>query len=247
MELPNTLLLSQEMALRRRLDVTANNLANADTPGFRRENPVFREFVENMGGGSVRSARPVSFVLDFGTGRDLTPGTVRPTGGPLDVAIDGPGYLSVKTADGGVAYTRAGRLSVGPDGALTVAGGHPVLDASGQPISVDPTQAGDLTIANDGTIASRSGPVGQLGLTVFDDPRGLTPRGDSLLDGANGKPVAPSDVRLRAGMLEGSNVQPIVETTEMVDIMRSYELGQRLSSGLDDLRKRAIERLGRVN
>ena len=247
MELPNTLLLSQEMALRRRLDVTANNLANADTPGFRRENPVFREFVETMGSGPVRSARPVSFVLDFGTGRDLTPGTVRPTGGPLDVAIDGPGYLSVKTADGGVAYTRAGRLSVGSDGILNAAGGRPVLDASGQPISVDPSQISDLAIASDGTVTSRSGPVGRLGLIVFDDPRGLMPRGDSLLDGRNGKAVVQGDIRLRSGMLEGSNVQPIVETTEMVEIMRAYELGQRLSSSLDDLRKRAIERLGRVN
>lgn len=246
MDLPNTVLLSQSMALRRQLDITANNLANADTPGFRRESPVFREFVQRAPGVASSRAAQLSFVLDYGLGRDATAGTVTATNGRLDVAIDGPGFLQVQTADGGVAYTRAGRLSVAPDGQLIVSG-RPVLSGEGQPIVIDPLLASDLTIANDGTLTSREGPVGQLGLVTFDDPAALLPRGDGLLNAAGLTPQAAENPRLRVGFLEGSNVQPIAETTQLVEISRAYERAQKLSSALDDLRRRAIERLGRLN
>jgi len=246
MDLPNTVLLSQSMALRRQLDITANNLANADTAGFRRENPVFREYVQGAPGVAARRAARLSFVLDFGTGRDTTPGTVTPTGGRLDIAIDGAGFLQVRTPEGGVAYTRAGRLSVTPAGEL-VAAGRPVLSADGQPIAVDPLQAGDLAIATDGTVTGRDGPVGQIGIVSFPDEAALLPRGDGLLVAQGATPTPRADVRLRVGFVEGSNVQPIAETTQLVEISRAYERAQKLSSALDDLRRRAIERLGRLN
>ncbi|MCA3255961.1 MAG: flagellar biosynthesis protein FlgF, partial [Alphaproteobacteria bacterium] len=161
-------------------------------------------------------------------------------------AIDGPGFLQVQTADGGTAYTRAGRLSVDADGQLIVSG-RPVLSADGQPITVDPLLASDLTIANDGTLTSREGPVGQIGLVTFANPSALLPRGDGLLNAAGAVPQPAESPRLRVGFLEGSNVQPIAETTQLVEISRAYERAQKLSSALDDLRRRAIERLGRLN
>src|SRR5262245_20560073 len=110
MDSNTSILLSGEMALRRQLDVTANNIANMDTVGFKREAPVFRTFVEKVEDSPVpaKDARKVSFVLDYGTVHDLTAGGYKPTGNPLDFMINGAGYFGVRTADGTVAYTRNG-------------------------------------------------------------------------------------------------------------------------------------------
>jgi flagellar basal-body rod protein FlgF len=82
-------------------------------------------------------------------------------------------------------------------------------------------------------------------VTLFDDERSVTPRGDGLLDGTGGRLLAASETRIKAGGVESSNVQPIAETTAMIDVLRSYQMSQRMTESLDDLRQRAIDRLGR--
>jgi flagellar basal-body rod protein FlgF len=89
--------------------------------------------------------------------------------------------------------------------------------------------------------------LGRLVVTVFDDERGVDPRGDGLMAGQGGRELAATETKLKIGGVEGSNVQPIVETTAMVEILRSYQSSQRISESLNEMRKGAISRLGRIN
>ncbi|HYZ48204.1 MAG TPA: flagellar basal body rod C-terminal domain-containing protein, partial [Sphingomonas sp.] len=103
-----------------------------------------------------------------------------------------------------------------------------------------------LRIAEDGTVSGLQGPLGRLAITIFDSEAAVSPRGDGMMTGQGGRPPTPGETRLRSGGLEGSNVQPIAETTAMVEILRSYQTSQQLSASLDDMRKRAIEQLSRA-
>lgn len=245
MDISSYVLLSQEQALRRRLDVAANNLANMNTAGFKREQPVFREYVE-QGDTSIEPAKKTSYVLDYGAVHDAAAGAFQVTENPLDVMIEGPGYLSVEAPGGGTAYTRAGYIKVLQSGELATSGGQRILGEGGRPIAVPPESAGRLSITGDGTVMGPDGPLGRITVTVFDEAN-VDPRGDGLMNAANGRELTAAETRLRTGGVEGSNVNAIVETTDMVEILRAYQTSKNLSEGLSDLRKRAIDRLGRVS
>ena len=247
MDISSYVLLSHEQALRRRLDVVANNMANVSTAGFRREQPVFHEYVERGREGMTEAARDVSFVLDYGAVHDTTPGAFQATGNPLDVMVDGPGYLTVEAPGGGTAYTRAGLLRVLETGELATSTGQRVLGEGGQPIAVPAEQAAHVRVTEDGTVMGTQGPLGRITVTVFDNEAAVAPRGDGLLTGEGGRQLGAAETRLRSGGIEASNVQPIVETTAMIEILRSYQTSQRMADGINDMRKRAIERLGRVD
>ncbi|MBB6122769.1 flagellar hook basal-body protein [Sphingobium subterraneum] len=246
MDISSYILLSHEQALRRRLDIAANNMANASTVGFHRERPVFHEYVERAKDAMVPDAKAASFVLDYRAAQDTRPGAFEATGNPLDVMIDGPGYFAVEAPGGGTAYTRAGFIKVNDSGDLVTSGGQKILDDGGRPLSVPPDALASLSIGADGTVLSKDGPLGRIGVTVFGDDGALTPRGDGMMNGAGGRVLGASETRLRSGGVEGSNVQPIVETTELVDILRSYQSSMKIADAINDMRSRAIQRLGRI-
>lgn len=246
MDISSYVLLSHEQALRRRMDVVANNMANVSTVGFRREQPVFHEMVRRSEDAPTDDAERVSFVLDYGAVHDTRAGGFQATGNPLDVMIDGPGYIAVETPEGGTAYTRAGFIKVLESGELATSGGQRILGEGGRPITVPADQQADLRVLEDGTVAGAGGPLGRIAITVFDNEGALDPRGDGMMMGEGGRELAAAETRLRSGGVEGSNVQPIVETTQMVEILRAYQTSQRLSETISDMRKRAIERLSRL-
>lgn len=247
MDVSSYVLLSHEQALRRRLDVAANNMANTSTVGFKREQPLFHEYVESSDDAPVKDARNTSFVLDYGAVHDTAPGAFQTTGNPLDVMIEGPGYLSVETPEGGTAYTRAGFIKVLSNGELATAGGQRLLGEGGRPIAVPPDQIGKISITEDGTVMGPQGALGRIAITVFDDERSVDPRGDGMMTGQGGRELAAADTHLKSGGVEGSNVQPIVETTAMVEILRSYQTSQRMTESINDMRRSAIGRLSRIN
>ena len=247
MDVSAYVLLSHEQALRRRLDVAANNMANTSTIGFKREDPLFHEYVERADEAQIKDAKATSFVLDYGAVHDTSQGAFQATGNPLDVMIDGPGYLSVQTPEGGTAFTRAGLIKVLETGELATSGGHILLGENGQPIKVAADQRNGIAITADGSVVGTGGALGRLSVTVFDDERGVDPRGDGMMTGQGGRVLTAAETKLKVGGVEGSNVQPIVETTNMVEILRSYQNSQRMSESLSELRKNAIGRLGRIN
>ncbi|WP_159980761.1 MULTISPECIES: flagellar hook-basal body complex protein [unclassified Novosphingobium] len=246
MDVSSFVLLSHEQALRRQLDVAANNMANVSTTGYKREQALFHEYVENAQDAPVQDARKTSFVLDYGAVHDTAQGAFQSTGNALDVMIDGPGYLNVQLPDGSTAYTRAGFIKVLDTGELATSGGQRLLDENGRPITVPTDQLGSLTIAPDGSVMSGEEAVGRLAVTSFADENMLEARGDGVLTGSGGQMMTAAQTKLRSGGVEGSNVEAISETTHMVEILRSYQTSQRLSSDLADMRRNAIGRLSKL-
>ena len=234
-------------AFGRRLDVTANNMANSSTVGFKREQPLFHEYVEQVREAPVEDAKKTAFVLDYGAVHDTAQGTFQATGNPLDVMIDGPGYLAVQAGDGTTAYTRAGYVKVLESGELATAGGQVILGEGGKPIKIPPEEAGKVNVHADGTVMGENGPLGRIAVTVFNDEAVVDPRGNGMFTGTGGRELPASATKLVSGGVEGSNVNAITETTDMIQILRACQTSQSLSNAMSDLRKNAIDKLGRVS
>lgn len=210
--------------------VASHNLANASTTGFR----ATLAAAEHVGLAGPGHAAARAYAVTQGYGVDFTPGPLASTGRDLDIAIDGSGWIAVQAPDGSEAYTRAGDLVVDALGILTTRAGHPVL-GDGGPIALPPFES--LEIGVDGTVSIR--PLGQdaAGLVAIERIRLVDPppadlrRGDDgLLRMAEGLPPPPAaaDVRVRSGMLEGSNVSVVSEMVRMIENARSFELHVKL-------------------
>ncbi|QQQ18345.1 flagellar basal-body rod protein FlgF [Brevundimonas vitis] len=237
--------LSRQMTLRRELDIVANNIANADTTGFKVEQlMVGTEVGARARNDNVRPS--VSFVMDTGVGRDYGQGALQQTGRTLDFAIEGEGAFFSLQDGAGEAYTRDGAFTLDPEGRLTTQGGLPVL-ADGGEIILDPA-LGAVSVSPDGSISQNGQPVGRLSVVRFETLSVLEKGGDGLYrNTSNAQPMEATDARVRQGMLEGSNVNPILEITNLIEISRAYERITKLIEQSTDLSKRAVERLGRVN
>ena len=235
--------LSRQMTLRRELDIAANNIANADTTGFKVEQLLLGTEVGSRARND--SIRPgASFVLDRGVGRDFSQGSLQQTGRDLDFAIEGEGVF-FKVQDGATeAYTRDGAFTISPEGELVTKGGLPVL-GDGGPIVIDPAQ-GPITVADDGNISQNGIAIGQLGLARFDTLSVLSKDGDGLYRNAsNAVPIDAAGAQVRQGMLEGSNVNPLVEITQLIEISRAYERATKMIENVTELSRRSVERLGK--
>jgi flagellar basal-body rod protein FlgF len=238
--------LSRQMTLRRQMDIVANNIANADTTGFKLESLIEKADPQTKAS-NIGSNLPVQFVSSDTVARDFTQGGLHRTDTVTDVAIEGNAFFTVNTA-AGPRYTRDGHFRTDDTGKLVTQAGDPVADDGGGEISVDP-QKGLLTIASDGTISQGAERVGKLGVVNFANPAVLEKAGDNLFKNtSNQQPAAAADtVKIRQGMLEGSNVQPIVEITRMIEVNRAYEQITKMMDATADLSKTAVERMGKVN
>lgn len=239
--------LSQQLAAYRAMDVIANNLANVSTPGFKREAAKFEEYVAMMRPAEgQKGMQSVSFVKDAGVIRDAGQGNVEQTGATYDLAINGKGYFAIQTP-AGLRYTRDGHFSLDGNGNLVTSQGYQV-QGDGGAITITPND-GDINIAPDGTISSVVNGVGnQLGkikVVDFADDKLLVKQGGNLYS-TNQGPTAPANVNIRQGALESSNVQPVIEISKMIEVMRAYEATANLSKSQEDMMRQAIERLGQT-
>jgi flagellar basal-body rod protein FlgF len=233
--------LSRQMTLRRQLDIIANNVANADTAGFKAEQ-LLTEEEPTRPARSFGLKPPVDFVIDGEVARDFGQGALTQTGNTFDVGIEGDGFLAVQTA-AGTRYTRDGRLQLDGLNRLVTAAGDPVLVNGGE-VTFNPEQPTPV-IAPDGTISQGAVQLGRLDLVRFDSRRGLSKEGDNLFVSTAPAQRAP-DVRVRQGMLEQSNVKPVLEITQLMEVSRAYERATRIVDQTTDLSRRAVERLGRT-
>jgi len=234
--------LSRQILLRRELDITANNIANMDTTGFKVES-LMAKTQPQAPAVTVQGPRPVKFVMADGVARDFGQGALRTTGASFDLAIEGRGFFKVTTADG-ERYTRDGRFRLDDRGRLTTQAGDPVTDDGGGELIVDP-QKGLVSIAPDGSVSQAGERVGKVGVVAFDDLSVLEKTGDNLLKNtSNLQPQATPDAKVRQGMLESSNVKPVVEVNRMIEISRAYEQITRMMADEAELSRRSIERMG---
>jgi len=242
--------LSKQMILTRELDIAANNMANVDTAGFKVESLITQDDPVTPIHAPPGSS-PVQFALDQGVARDFTQGALQQTGAPLDLAIDGRGFFQVQTASG-VQYTRDGRFGTDAQGQLIDGRGNPVLDAGGSPITLN-AQGGPPQIGLDGSVSQKipgqaqAAIVGKIGVVTFDSLGGLSKSGDGLYVNTTNAQATPASAALvHQGMLESSNVQPIVQITDLIRISRAYDSISQMMSDSSDLSKTAIQRLGSV-
>ena len=237
-----------------KLQAIANNLANVNTVGFKRDRVVFEDLfyqvdkqpgaqtADNTVSNGVQLGNGVNIV---GTQKVFTNGSIQTTGQSLDVAINGNGFLQVRRPDGQPAYTRAGQLQVDSNGVLVNAQGLPLV-----PQITVPNNATAITIGNDGTVSAtiprqaEPSQLGQIQVASFPNGAGLQATGDNYLletaaSGAANLGIAGQDGRwnIRQGMLEGSNVNVVEELVDMIETQRAYEVNSKMISATDDMLK----------
>lgn len=235
------------------IDVIANNLANAETSGFKRQLASFQErapeakerhsnagdrFFDNVGGGQLLS--PSAF--------DQMQGSLEETGNPLDLAINGDGYFLVRDASGNERLTRNGNFTADPQGNLVLATDAKVqlLDAMRQPMKIDP-DAGSIEVSRDGTLTDGQFSYGKVGVFNVADPKLLRPVGGTLFK-------APASVAIEAqpfGMIESnhlerSNVDPAVELTRLMEAQRLLDANANMIRYQDQSMSRLVNDVGRV-
>lgn len=232
------LAVNRQTGLSAELDMIANNLANMDTTGFRREGLAFTEFVVSAQNGESVSMADLGarFVSEIAGAFDVT-------GNRLDVAIEGEGYFAIDTGEG-VRLTRAGAFQTSPAGFLVTPSGDEVLDIGQAPIPI-PIEAKDVLIAADGTISANGDPIAQLG--VFTAPRELISRfGDTAFTVEDDAFEAVPEPRVRQGALEQSNIDAVTEIARMIEVTRAYETAQSLIADEDERIREAIQTLGQA-
>jgi flagellar basal-body rod protein FlgF len=223
--------------------VTAHNLANATTTGYRAETTAFRT-APVIGPGLPTRA----YAVDSTPGADFTPGVIQTTGRALDIAVQGPGFIAVQGADGTEAYTRNGDLQVSPDGQLQTRSGAPVL-SDGGPLTV-PDHA-RVTIARDGTVSilPEGAPLNSITVAgrikLVNPPTGALVKGDDgLFRMRGGEPAqADPDVAIVSGALEGSNVNTVTAMVDMIAAAREYELHMKMLQNADSNAQQATQLL----
>lgn len=212
----------------------ANNLANAQTTGFKTDWEQFRSMPVFGPGFPTRA-----YALTERPGTDFTQGPLQTTGRDLDIAIKGEGYLAVQGPDGKEAYTRAGDLQITPEGFLKTGTGLSVIGQGG-PITIPPAQK--VEIGSDGTISIVPLGANATNIAVIDRLKLVKPAAnnieklkDGLVHVKDGQAqVANANVTVAQGVLEGSNVNSIYALVEMIDLQRHFELQTKVMSNADE-------------
>jgi flagellar basal-body rod protein FlgF len=230
--------ISSQVALERRLNTIADNVANANTAGFRATGVKFEDMVTGMGKNAM------SFVSSGTNYLSTASGPLTQTGNPLDFAVKGDAWFGVETPEGPV-MTRDGRFTMTPEGMLVSIEGHPVLDAGGGQILLNP-QAGVPTVGADGTVRQNGELAGAIGLFEFEPGPDFRRHGNSGII-PNGDPVPivdQPDVGVVQGYLEGSNVDPVLEITRLIQVQRAFENVSSLLRDSESSLRDALKTLG---
>ncbi|MBU0675091.1 MAG: flagellar basal-body rod protein FlgF [Proteobacteria bacterium] len=226
-------MLSQEQ----RMNQIANNLANVDTSGYKRESNTFWEVLITQGDKPQRVGKGVQVVTDASQGR------LEPTGNPLDLALAGEGYFRIQTPNG-IRYTRDGNFQLNQQGQLSTASGALVMGEGGSIV----VSGSNVTIAEDGRVRVDGVLVDRIGVARFADLDMLKKEGMNLyrMSDEGAVEVAADNVTIQQGYLEGSNVNTVSEMTDMMALYRDYESQQRAIRIADDLDDQAVRKVGRL-
>lgn len=228
---------SRQSGLLNEMQIIANNIANSATTGFRQEGLIFSEFIDTAQGRSSLSLAGAQV-----RNTSMAQGTLTQTNGSFDFAIEGDGFFLIETP-AGERLTRAGNFAPSAEGDLVTMDGYRVLDAGGTPVFV-PGTAEKVSVASDGTISANGQPLGQIGLFMPTDPIGMVREGGVMFRADAGtEPVV--NARILQGFLEGSNVNPISQLARMIEVQRSYEMGQSFLTNEDERIRNAIKTLFR--
>lgn len=246
----------------RKMEVIAQNLANVNNTGYKRDRLVFKEmmpsFKQETGldeankvlASPERSNSNVSYVAITDHFTDFKPGAFKETGGALDLALDGPGFFSVQTEEG-VRYTRNGNFRLDTQNRLVNQKGQPILNEESQPIVID-AKGADIGIDKNGNISVGTGLInislGNIKLVDFENPKSLKKIGDGLFINSDPtvEPKQATEVSTRQGFLENSNVASVEEMTDMLATLRLFETYQKMIQSIDSMDDQSVNDIGRV-
>jgi flagellar basal-body rod protein FlgG len=226
-------LLGQEQ----RLNQVSNNLANVDTPGYKKERVAFQEALITARNGYQRIGKTTVVKTD------QQQAATQLTGNPLDMAITGDGYFKIQTAQG-IRYSRAGNFQINGQGEMVTPHGDPVVGQSGT-IIINGKQ---VTIAPNGAVNVDGQEVGQLDIVTFSDTSDLSKEGKNYFQRkeGGGQEIKASNFAVQQGFIEKSNVNSITEMTTMMELLRTYETQQRVIRTIDDIDDQAVSRVGKL-
>ncbi len=227
--------LSKQSAAETQMDAIANNIANANTSGYKSEDLAFTTYLHKSGKGEI------SFAKQAGMVRNNSQGTLETTGNPLDLAIQGEGYFGVKTPQG-ERYTRAGNFTLNDQGELVNSDGYKVVDQAGQSLQFQPEDR-QIKVYSNGRVEVDGEERSTIGIYKLN-PNSLTKEGSNLYSSSE-TATTTDESRIAQGMLENSNVNPIVEMTKMLSVQRDYERTSKFINSIYDLQENAIRTLGR--
>lgn len=224
------------------LDSIADNLANAETPGYKASRPAFQSFLPPRGvaPGAAANMQDKIFAGVVATGTDLSQGAIKTTDNPLDIVPEGQLFLSVTSLTGQPAYTRNGKLTITPEGAL-VADGRQVMGTSDRPIMVPP--GANVLINQTGVVSADGVPIDRIAL--FELQGNVVRIGPQLYAAGPGGTVTPTEGGVSTGQLEMGNVTPLESTVQMINAQRQYETATQAIQTYRRLDDKAIE-VGRV-
>jgi len=233
------------MSRMRALDTVADNLANVSTSGYRGQHSVFQSVLAGLR--PLASSQLSQAVNDYGvlgeTRLDLSQGTLERTGAELDMAIEGPGFFVVQTANGKV-FTRNGNFHVSNQNELVTASGDPVMGENGPITMLD----GSVTVSSDGTISINGALSGKLSLVEFPAHTSLESLGQTYYSASPGEAKPAQASTIHQGTLEASNVSAVSSVVELISVQRAAEMMQHVLAMFNsDINKVATQELPRVN
>lgn len=241
MDITTSLAASRLLAQQRAMDITANNLANANTPGFRAERVQFSDWIDpQLSASNVPGSRSITYTQDRATWREPQTGTITHTGNTFDLALSSEGYFTVDTK-AGPRLTRDGRFALTPGGTLADSAGNAVLDTAGKPIQISPSDT-QISIAGDGSISSENGPLGKIGVVQPSDPMKMQAEGDTHFISSS-PTTAVASPGIVQGAVEQSNVQPVMEVTRMMNDVRQFQFVTQLVQAESDRQQSTIDKL----
>jgi flagellar basal-body rod protein FlgF len=246
----------------KKMEVIAQNLANVNSTGYKKDRLAFKElmppFPPDSGMETGKNAllpprksnKNVSYVAVTDQYTDHKPGIYKQTNSELDMALDGPGYFSVSTMDGTL-YTRNGNFRLDTENRLVNQNEQPVLNEQGEPIVIN-AQGSDISIDANGNIFAGSGlgnqNIGKIKIVDFENKQTLEKIGDGLFyqgdTEAKEKPI--NSTKLRQGFLEGSNVTAVDEMSNMISTLRLFETYQKMIQSIDSMDDQSVNSIGRV-
>lgn len=233
--------LSRQIVLDHAMTLVANNVANANTAGYRAQNPLFQEYISK----ERYDKEPLSMVYDMGQYDSTQSGTIQLTGNPYDVALNGPGFMAVKSPGGDIQYTRAGNFTVNNNNELVTSSGFQVAGPGGDSIAI-PAGSKEVKITKEGEVTADGNVVGRIGVFEFDNLQELRPEGSGLYSAKTpGRPA--TETAVIQGSLEGSNVNAIQETSRMIEILRTYQSTMRMIQNEQERQVSAIQKLAKTN
>lgn len=233
--------LSFLVAQTRAMDVTAANMANATTPGYRAERVLFTDWLSRQHGGTPPGGGTIVYTQDRATYRDRQAGQFTQTANPLDLAISGEGFFTVQTP-AGPRLTRAGHFTLGTDGTVVDEQGNALLDPAGKKIVLASADT-RVTVAGDGTISSENGQIGRVGIVVPVDPNKMQAEGSRLLNATATTTTAVAAPHLVQGAVEQSNVQPTMEVSRMMNNLRTFQMLTQFMQAEAERQQSAIDKI----